>query len=118
MNLDALIHTASYTLAQEIHTQGKENAIQSSLYILCNDGIYAFILFAKKKKILSIIRDTCENLIAYLPESIQKRLTDPCAEQSANIQERFFTQDILQKTLTYTRYYLKTMGDNNEQGMV
>lgn len=121
-NLDVLINRIGYTIVEEIKKKGNEktkykNEIEKALGVLSNDGVYAFYVYVKSKKIddvfLTKLNEISEIIKVYeMKESKKqiKELNEQYFEKiSENLNSLFFFREILEKILIYARYHAKAM---------
>jgi len=113
MNLDAKINENSYSLAENLNNKKKE--LENSLGVLASDGVYAFYVFCKSKKIWNKIEEHLKPLKKYVSCNNSQPMDQKYfAKISGDLHTLLFVKEILEKTLTYTRYHLKAMESKNE----
>ncbi|MGC9365335.1 MAG: hypothetical protein ACP5FZ_12310 [Fidelibacterota bacterium] len=110
MNLDAIINEVSYSLAEKLNNKKKE--LENSLGVLASDGVYAFYVFCKRKKIWDIIEQQLGPLKKYISCLDSEGIDQKYFERiSGNLQTLLFVKEVMEKTLNYARYHLKAMGE-------
>jgi CRISPR/Cas system CMR-associated protein Cmr5 small subunit len=117
-NLDALINKIGYQIVEKIKEKGSDktkykNEIDKALGVLSNDGVYAYYVYVKSKKIDDIFLNEIKPIVwAYCNTPLQD---DNWQEFFQNLSEDLpgllFFREILEKILIYARYHAKAMGD-------
>ena len=116
-NLDAVINKVGYQLVKEIENTGKEktkykNEIDKALGVLSNDGVYAYYVYVKSKKIETIFLETLKSLKTYCSISSEDNDWQNFFENlSEDLPSLLFFREILEKILIYARYHAKAMED-------
>lgn len=117
-NIDSSINCKSSKLAQESKIKEKANIIDKAMGVLINDGVYAYYLYCKDNEIeeelvLGIINEfkAYVNLSYHKEKFDLKEIPEYLSELSKNINALLFFKEIIEKILTYLRYYLKASGD-------
>ena len=121
-NLDILINKIGYMIVEEIKKKGNEktkykNEIEKALGVLSNDGVYAFYVYVKSKKIddvfLTKLNEISEIIKVYEKKKSKeqiKELNEQYFEKiSENLNSLLFFREILEKILIYARYHAKAM---------
>ena len=114
INLDAKINEASFKLAENLIGNKGKNEIEKALGVLANDGVYAFYVFCEYKKIYIAINESLEQIEKYLPKGINFS-REALEDSHLKLENLLYLKDILEKTLIYTRYHLKAMGEDNDR---
>ncbi len=119
-NLDALINKIGYDIIEKIKEKEKDsdkkkykNEIDKALGVLANDGVYAYYVYVKSKKIDDVFLNEIRPIVrAYCNTPLQD---DNWQEFFQNLSEDLtgllFFREILDKILIYARYHSKAMGD-------
>ena len=115
-NLDALINKIGYQIVEKIKSVSDKtkykNEIDKALGVLSNDGVYAYYVYVKSKKIDDIFLNEIKPVGAYCNTPLQD---DNWQEFFQNLSEDLpgllFFREILEKILIYARYHAKAMGD-------
>ena len=115
-NLDALINEISFEIVEKIKQKNQDktkykNEIDKALGVLSNDGVYAYYVYVKSKKIEDIFLNELKQITEFINGSEQELNQDFFKELSQNLNELLFFREILEKILIYTRYHAKAMGD-------
>jgi len=114
-NLDAALNELSYKIFEEIKNNKDKtkfaNLCDKALWVLVNDGPYAFVLFINSKNAQDVyLKPIFEdenfkqifwfNSLNYI-EEIQNL--------SENLHDYLYFKTLLEKLLIYVRYHLKTL---------
>jgi len=117
-NLDALINKIGYEIVEEIKSKGRDktkykNEIEKALGVLSNDGVYAFYVYVKSKKVNDVFLEKIKPITSVIPEvPFQNGNWQKFFENlSENLQSLLFFREILEKILIYARYHAKALGD-------
>ncbi|MDK2922215.1 MAG: hypothetical protein PWR24_1772 [Desulfonauticus sp.] len=118
-NLDAVINNIGYQIVEKIKSKGKKdktkykNEIDKSLGVLSNDGVYAYFVYVKSKKVDDIFLNEIKSISKFVGnDNTEKELNQEFFEKlSENLSEILFFREILEKILIYARYHAKAMGD-------
>ena len=117
-NLDSTINKISFDLAGSVKDdKKKKNNLEKAFGVLASDGVYAFYVFCKSKKIWNevIIKENhLEELNDFFKKYGQDFNNDFFQKLSQNLPDLLFFKDILERILTYTRYHLKALEKDNE----
>ena len=119
-NLDALINRIGYEIVEEIKRKGNEKTkykseIEKALGVLSNDGVYAFYVYVKAKKVDAVFLEKIRPVVVVvaiheLPLENDK-WQDFFEVLSKDLNSLLFFREILEKILIYARYHAKAMGD-------
>ena len=117
-NLDTLINKISFEIVNKIQTTKNEserkkykNEIDKALGVLSNDGVYAYYVYVKSKKIDDIFLNELKQITEFISESERKLNQYFFKNLSQNLNQLLFFREILEKILIYARYHAKAMGD-------
>jgi len=116
-NLDALINEIGYKIVEEIKKRGNDktkykNELEKSLGVLSNDGVYAYYVYVKSKKVDDILLNQIESIKKYCLNSSDSNNWQEFFEKlSEDLSSLLFFREILEKILIYARYHAKAMGD-------
>jgi len=117
-NLDLLINKIGYEIVEEIKTKGNEktkykNEIEKALGVLSNDGVYAYYVYVKSRKIDDVFLKKIKPIVeTHCSVSLQNDNWQEFFEKlSKDIYSLLFFREILDKILIYARYHAKAMGD-------
>lgn len=117
-NLDAIINNIGYQIVEKIKEKGKEktkykNEIDKSLGVLSNDGVYAYFVYVRSKKVDDIFLNKIKPISKFIgTDNTEKALNQEFFEKlSENLSDLLFFREILEKILIYARYHAKAMGD-------
>ena len=124
-NLDAMINRIGFEIVEEIKKKGKDeakykNEIEKVLGVLSNDGVYAYYVYVKSKKIEDVFLEKIKGILEYIDikdnnENSFNELNQEFFETlSENLSDLLFFREILEKILIYARYHSKAMGEVNE----
>ena len=124
-NLDAMINKIGFEIVEAIKGKGKDqtkykNEIDKVLGVLSNDGVYAFYVYVKSKKIEDVFLEKIKGILEYIDikddnENSYNELSQEFFETlSENLSDLLFFREILEKILIYARYHAKAMGEVNE----
>ena len=124
-NLDAMINRIGFEIVEEIKKKGKDeakykNEIEKVLGVLSNDGVYAYYVYVKSKKIEDVFLEKIKGILEYIDikdnnENSFNELNQEFFETlSENLSDLLFFREILEKILIYARYHAKAMGEVNE----
>ena len=120
-NLDAWINKISYQLVKKIKQEDKskyKNEIDKALGVLSNDGVYAYYVYARAKKIDKIFINEIQEIKRFVSvkgvKDTQGLNQDYFEKLSQDLPSLLFFREILEKILIYARYHAKAMEDNNE----
>ena len=125
-NLDAMINKIGFEIVEKIK-QKKENEknkykneIDKSLGVLSNDGVYAYYVYVKSKKIEDVFLKKIEDILQYIDikdknkKSFNELNQEFFETLSKNLSALLFFREIIEKILIYARYHAKAMGEGNE----
>ena len=110
-NLDAQINEIGFNIVEKIKAHKDKtklkNEIEKTLGVLVNDGVYAYWVYCKSKKITDIFIDEIQKLkrVVNSEQDNQKFFQN----LSTDLNQLLFFKEILEKTLTYARYHAKVM---------
>ena len=117
-NLDALINKIGYEIVEEIKRKDNEKTkykseIEKALGVLSNDGVYAFYVYVKAKKVDDVFLEKIRPVVEAIHElPLQKdNWQDFFEVLSKDLNSLLFFREILEKILIYARYHAKAMGD-------
>jgi len=114
-NLDALINKIGSKIAESIDQKDKtkyKNEIDKSLGVLSNDGVYAYYVYVKSKKVDDVFLDKIKDITNYTETKLDNNDYESYFQSlSQNLNDLLFFREILEKILIYARYHAKAMGD-------
>jgi len=116
-NLDVLINKIGYQIVEDIKKKENEitkykDKIEKSLGVLANDGVYAYYVYVKSKKVDDIFLNKLKPLIEYCDTPLQGNNWQQFFEElSKDLPSLLFFREILEKILIYARYHAKAMED-------
>ena len=116
-NLDALINELGYKIVKKIESKGNDktkykNEIDKALGVLANDGVYAYYVYVKSKKVDDIfLSDEIKPIIQFVEGEGKELDQNFFGNLSQDLNNLLFFREILEKILIYARYHAKAMGD-------
>ena len=120
-NLDALINKIGYEIVEEIKRRGNDktkykNELEKSLGVLSNDGVYAYYVYVKSKKVDDIFLNKIESIKKYCLNSSDSNNWQEFFERlSEDLPSLLFFREILERILIYTRYHAKALGGVDDE---
>jgi len=114
-NLNALINNIGYQIVERIKEKGSDktkykNEIDKALGVLSNDGVYAYYVYVKSRKISDVFLDEIKPIEAYCNAPLQDDNWQNFFENlSEDLSGLLFFREILEKILIYARYHAKAM---------
>jgi CRISPR/Cas system CMR-associated protein Cmr5 small subunit len=116
-NIESAINEVSYKLILEIKEKNEQktkyiNEIDKSLGILANDGVYAYYVYVKSKKVEDIFLKKLEPITKYICNTEQPLDNSFFEKLSSDINNLLFFREILEKVLIYARYHAKALDVN------
>lgn len=124
MNLDAEINKLSYEMFCDIKKKDKkegnkkmQNLCEKALWVLSQDWPYAYSVFIESEDAEGIYLETIFSgdywIIDIFDNLNWKNYKREIEKLSENLNQYLYFKEILEKILTYLRYHLKTL-DNNQ----
>ncbi len=117
-NLDAMINKIGFEIVEQIKKKGKDktkykNEIDKVLGVLSNDGVYAYYVYVKSKKIDDVFLSKLTEVLQFISlKNSYKELNQSFFEElSRSLNSLLFFREILEKILIYARYHAKAMGE-------
>jgi len=120
INLDTIINKIGYEIKMEIEKKEKsdrrkyKNEIEKTLGVLVSDGVYAYFVYVKSKKIDDIFLETLNQITEFIDGESKKLDQEYFQNLSKNLKKLLFFREVLEKVLIYARYHAKTMEDSGE----
>jgi len=117
-NLDALINKVGHEIVEKIKNKGDKktkskykNEIDKALGVLSNDGVYAYYVYVKSKKVDDVFIDELKQITKFIKEPEIELNQKFFEDLSQDLNGLLFFREILEKILIYARYHAKAMGD-------
>ena len=117
-NLDAMINKIGFEIVKEIKNKGKDktkykNEIDKAIGVLSNDGVYAYYVYIKSKKVDDVFLNKLTDILKFIPlKNSYTKLNQAFFEELSNdLNSLLFFREILEKILIYARYHAKAIGD-------
>ncbi|HPZ75086.1 MAG TPA: hypothetical protein PK723_04665 [Candidatus Pacearchaeota archaeon] len=117
INIEAELNKMSFELVQAI--KGKKNkiskyknAIDKSLGVLMNDGVYAYYIYVKSEEIDNVFLDEIKDLKKFVEINGGNKDNPKLDEEyfqslSEDLEKLLFFRELLEKVLIYARYHAK-----------
>ncbi len=116
-NLESTINKVGYQIVESIKSKENEktrykNEIDKALGVLSNDGVYAYYVYTKSKKVDNVFLDKIKSLTYYTSITIEDENFEKYFQDlSKNLNDLLFFRELLEKALIYARYHAKAMGE-------
>jgi hypothetical protein len=124
-NLDALINKTGYKIVEKIKEKGNgktkyKNELEKALGVLANDGVYAYYIYVKSKKVEDVFLNEIKSLTKFVSSDNKEQNPDQnfFESLSKNLNNLLFFREVLEKILIYARYHEKAMGEKENEKMV
>lgn len=105
-NLNSEINMLSREILKD---KNMANHIEKCLGVISNDGLYAYYVYCKSKKIIdpfvSIFKKIMEQILKNKNIDLEKLIENLCED----LKKMLFVKDIIEKTLIYARYHAKAL---------
>ncbi len=118
-NLESTINKVGYNIVKKISKEPKKsdrtkhkNEIDKALGVLSNDGVYAYYVYVKSKKVDDIFLNEISSLMNYTSIKLENDNYQKYFENlSSNLEDLLFFRELLEKILIYARYHAKAVGE-------
>lgn len=117
INIEAELNKMSFELVRAIKGKNNKiskykNAIEKSLGVLMNDGVYAYYLYVKSEEIDDVFLDKIKDLKKFVEingenNDSPKLDVEYFQSLSEDLEKLLFFRELLEKVLIYVRYHAK-----------
>lgn len=117
INIEAELNKMSFELVQAIKGKNNKiskykNAIDKSLGVLMNDGVYAYYIYVKSEEIDDVFIDKIKDLKKFIEINVENKDNLKLDEAyfqslSEDLEKLLFFRELLEKVLIYARYHAK-----------
>lgn len=117
INIEAELNKMSFELVQAIKGKNNKiskykNAIDKSLGVLMNDGVYAYYIYVNSEEIDDVFIDKIEDLKKFIEINGENKDNQKLDEKyfqslSEHLEKLLFFRELLEKVLIYARYHAK-----------
>lgn len=117
INIEAELNKMSFELVQAIKGKNNKiskykNAIDKSLGVLMNDGVYAYYIYVNSEEIDDVFIDKIKDLKKFIEINVENKDNLKLDEAyfqslSEDLEKLLFFRELLEKVLIYARYHAK-----------